>query len=128
MSDFKLRYLITTGAREAEMIEALLNDNQIEVIVRHDETGDYTTLYMGFSAFNIELYVAEKDYEKAKELLEDLNLENTENLENAEAGEEAEQNLKNNKKREKSISFYLAQIAKIIIILFLLFHLIPFFF
>ncbi|PUU88054.1 hypothetical protein SAMN04515654_13713 [Halanaerobium congolense] len=29
MSNFKLHHLITTGAREAEMVEALLNGNNI---------------------------------------------------------------------------------------------------
>ena len=121
MSDFKLHHLITTGASEAEMIEAVLNDNQIEVIVRHDEFGDYSMLYMGFSAYNIELYVAEEDYEKAKELLNDLNIDITKD------SKKVEQNTKNEKHKnsKKTISFYLAQIAKIIIILYLLIHLIP---
>ncbi len=121
MSDFKLQHLITTGAREAEMIEAVFNDNQIEVIVNHDEFGDYSMLYMGFSAYNIDLYVAEEDYKKAKELLKDLNIEITKD------SKKAEHNTKNkkNENRKKPISFYLAQIAKIIIILYLLIHLIP---
>jgi len=121
MSDFKLHHLITTGANEAEMIEAVLNDNQIEVIVRHDEFGDYSMLYMGFSAYNIELYVAEEDYEKSKELLNDLNIDINKD------SKKVEQNTKNEKYKnsKKTISFYLAQIAKIIIILYLLIHLIP---
>jgi len=121
MSDFKLHHLITTGANEAEMIEAVLNDNQIEVIVRHDEFGDYSMLYMGFSAYNIELYVAEEDYEKSKELLNDLNIDINKD------SKKVEQNTKNEKHKnsKKTISFYLAQIAKIIIILYLLIHLIP---
>ena len=121
MSDFKLHHLITTGANEAEMIEAVLNDNQIEVIVRHDEFGDYSMLYMGFSAYNIELYVAEEDYEKAKELLNDLNIDINKD------SKKVEQNTKNEKYKnsKKTISFYLGQIAKIIIILYLLIHLIP---
>lgn len=124
MPDFKLQHLITTGAREAEMIEALLNDNEIEVIVRHDETGDYTMLYMGYSAFNIELYVAEKDYQRAKELLELLNIEADQNKKEIEQDPKAEKE----KNSSRSISFYLAQIAKIVIIIYLLLHLIPLFF
>ena len=119
MTDFKLQHLITTGAREAEMIEALLNDNNIEVIVRHDEFGGYSMIYMGYSAYNIELYVADKDYEQARELLNSLNLErDNQDDEVVESSEEVD-------KREegKSISFYLAQIAKIIIILYLLLNL-----
>jgi len=124
MSDFKLQHLITTGAREAEMIEALLNDNGIEVIVRHDETGDYTMLYMGYSAFNIELYVAEEDYKRAKELLKDFNIMTKEDIEEAEEN----QRKKTDNKGNRSITFYLAQIAKIIIIIYLLLHLLPLFF
>lgn len=124
MPDFKLQHLITTGAREAEMIEALLNDNNIEVIVRHDEFGGYSMIYMGYSAYNIELYVAEKDYEQARELLKDLNLEAAEEIKEEDQNQEAEKE----DTRNKSISFYLVQIAKIIIIIYLLLHLIPLFF
>jgi len=119
MPDFKLHHLITTGAREAEMIEAVLNDNQIEVIVRHAESGDYSLIYMGFSAFNIELYVAEEDYKQAKKLLSDLNIETSYNF------KDLNQQKTTKKDKNKSISFYLAQIAKIIIIFYLLLHLIP---
>lgn len=120
MPDFKLQHLITTGAREAEMIEALLNDNNIEVIVRHDEFGGYSMIYMGYSAYNIELYVADKDYEQARELLNSLNLERDSQddqvVDNSEGLDKKEDS--------KSISFYLAQVAKIIIIFYLLFNLI----
>ncbi|MFW6229486.1 MAG: DUF2007 domain-containing protein [Halanaerobium sp.] len=120
MSDFKLQHLITTGAREAEMIESLLNDNEIEVIVRHDEFGGYSMIYMGYSAYNIELYVAEADYEQAKELLKDLNI--TPEQEGKEAVQNEKTKAENDQK--KSFSFYLAQIAKIIIIVYLLLNLI----
>jgi hypothetical protein len=119
MTDFKLQHLITTGAREAEMIEALLNDNNIEVIVRHDEFGGYSMIYMGYSAYNIELYVAEKDYEQARELLKDLNLDAE--AESSEIEQETEE-IKSSD-QTKSFSFYLAQIAKIIIIFYLLLNL-----
>jgi hypothetical protein len=122
MTDFKLQHLITTGVREAEMIEALLNDNNIEVIVRHDEFGGYSMIYMGYSAYNIELYVAEKDYEQARELLKDLNLDAEAEAEIAEIEQETEE-IKSSD-QVKSFSFYLAQIAKIIIIFYLLLNLI----
>lgn len=121
MSDFKLRHLKTTGAAEAEMIEALLNDNGIEVIIRHDESGDYTMLYMGYSAYNIGLYVAENDYKKAKELLKSLNIETAEDIKT----EDQNQKFKKEDSDNRSLSFYLAQIAKIFIIIYLLLHLIP---
>jgi len=120
MTDFKLQHLITTGAREAEMIEALLNDNNIEVIVRHDEFGGYSVIYMGYSAYNVELYVAEYDYKEARELLNGLNLETDYGNEKL----KTEKQKTNSSDQGKSISFYLAQIAKIIIILFLMLNLI----
>ncbi|TDO92027.1 putative signal transducing protein [Halanaerobium saccharolyticum] len=115
MADFRLKHLITTGVREAEMIESLLKDNNIEVIVRHDEFGDYSMLYMGFSAFNIELYVAEEDYAQAQDLVSSLNIK-------AEQKED-ESNRTENDQNEKSFSHYLALTAKIIIIIYLLFNL-----
>jgi ABC-type transport system substrate-binding protein len=116
MPDFKLQHLITTGAREAEMIEALLNDNQIEVIVRHDEFGGYSMIYMGYYAYNIELYVAKVDYEKAKELLNDLNIDTNKKVD--------QEITKEDENKNKSVSFYLAQIAKVIIIIYLLLQII----
>ena len=75
---------------------------------------------MGYSAYNIDLYVADKDYEQARELLNSLNLErDTQDDEVVENSEE-----KDKSEEGKSISFYLAQIAKIIIVLYLLFNLI----
>lgn len=118
MDDFKLKHLITTGIREAEMIEALLEDNEIEVIIRHDEFGDYSMLYMGFTAYNIELYVAEEDYEQAKNLLNSLNIETE-----LEADIAAKEATAENDQKEKNISYYLALAAKIIIIIYLLFNL-----
>ncbi|RCW40547.1 MULTISPECIES: DUF2007 domain-containing protein [unclassified Halanaerobium] len=120
MSDFKLQHLITTGVREAEMIEALLNDSNIEVIVRHDEFGGYSVIYMGYSAYNVELYVAEDDYKEARELLNGLNLETDYGNEEL----KTEKQKTNSSDQGKSMSFYLAQIAKIIIIIYLLLNLI----
>ncbi len=118
MDDFKLKHLITTGVREAEMIEALLEDNEIEVIVRHDEFGDYSMLYMGFTAYNIEIYVADENYDKAEKIIDSLNIEAEPEADKA-AKTAAEQNNQN----YKTFSHYLALTAKIIIIFYLLFNL-----
>lgn len=128
MTDFKLHHLITTDVKKAEMIEALLNDNDIEVIFRHDEFGGYSMVYMGYSAYNIELYVAEKDYEQARELLNGMNLELNDEI--GEENEKTDQKKEeiNSSEHSKSISFYLAQIAKIIIIFYLLLNLLSWIF
>lgn len=141
MDELKIVHLITTGGREAELIKAVLEDNDIAVIVRHDEFGGYSMIYMGFSAYNVELYVAEDDYERAKELLSDLNIdsERKEAQQNNEISRE-NQDVREQKNRdfnkadnsqekeaeaekEKTFSHYLIQAAKIIIIFYLLFNL-----
>jgi len=68
----------------------------------------HTVIYMGYSAYNIELYVSENDYKKVKELLKSLNIDAAEEF------NETAQNQKTKKDvdREKRNSFYLAQIAK----------------
>jgi hypothetical protein len=59
-------------------------------------------IYMGYSAYNIELYVAKVDYEKAKELLNDLNIDTNKKVD--------QEITKEDENKNKSVSFYLAQI------------------
>lgn len=80
-------------------------------------------IYMGYSAYNIELYVAQNNYEQAKELLKNLNIE-SDNQNDKTVLDSADESNDQNDQQVKSISFYLAQIAKIIIILYLLLNLI----
>lgn len=149
MDKLKIVHLLTTGGREAELIKAVLEDNDIAVIVRHDEFGGYSMIYMGFSAYNVELYVAEDDYERAKELLVDLNIKGEE-VGSEEAFDKnkisrEEQDVREQKNRDfnkadnvqekeadeendKTLSYYLIQAAKIIIIFYLLFNLFALFF
>jgi hypothetical protein len=141
MDELKIVHLITTGGREAELIKAVLEDNDIAVIVRHDEFGGYSMIYMGFSAYNVELYVAEDDYERAKELLSDLNIDSEQkevqdknefSREDKQIGEQESrgfnktgkaQEKEADEENDKTLSYYLIQAAKIIIIFYLLFNL-----
>lgn len=75
MENIKLKHLITTGGKDAELIKALLEDSGIEVIIRHEETGGYTSILMGFSSYNIEIYTSEEQYEEAVEILDELNID-----------------------------------------------------
>lgn len=111
-----LKYLLTTGEHEAKMIQALLEDNDIAVIVKDDEFGGYSKIYLGFSAYNVDLFVSEEQYQEAKELIDTLEV-NTEQKNSSLDKEE------DNSK--KVISHYLALAAKILIILYLLFILFP---
>lgn len=118
MSKLKLRHLITTGAQEAEMIRALLEDNGIAVIEKHHEVGAYASIYMGFSAFNVELYTSIEDYKKAQELISELEFVDKQML-----NEETE-----SYEQGKEASYYMKTAAKIIIVLFLLISLFIFFY
>lgn len=53
---------------ELEMLKELLMDYDIQLIVKHQEAGDFMALYTGNTIFGIEVYVAKDQFEKAKEL------------------------------------------------------------
>lgn len=146
MENIKLKHLITTGGKDAELIKALLEDSGIDVIIRHEETGGYTSILMGFSSYNIEIYTSEEQYEEAVEILDELNIDNQAEESNEEKIEEDEieiteddledDYLKDGDRLEKEkaeleeteeydngreISYYLAAAAKVIIILYFLY-------
>ncbi len=146
MENIKLKHLITTGGKDAELIKALLEDSGIDVIIRHEETGGYTSILMGFSSYNIEIYTSEEQYEEAVEILDEFNIENQAEKSNEENIEEDEIEiieddleddlLKDEARLEKEkaeleeteeydsgreISYYLAAAAKVIIILYFLY-------
>ncbi len=142
MENIKLKHLITTGGKDAELIKALLEDSGIDVIIRHEETGGYTSILMGFSSYNIEIYTSEEQYEEAVEILDEFNIENQAEKSNEENIEEDEIEiieddlLKDEARLEKEkaelekteeydngreISYYLAAAAKVVIILYFLY-------
>ena len=146
MENIKLKHLITTGGKDAELIKALLEDSGIDVIIRHEETGGYTSILMGFSSYNIEIYTSEEQYEEAVEILDEFNIENQAEESNEENIEEDEieiteddledEYLKDGDRLEKEkaeleeteendngreISYYLAAAAKVVIILYFLY-------
>lgn len=57
---------------EAELIINLLKNNNIQCLKKSREAGDYMNIYMGYSIFGEDIYVNEKDYEVALELLNSL--------------------------------------------------------
>lgn len=78
--------LVTVNqAAEADVIESLLTSYGVPTARKYRESGDYTKIYMGLSNFGIDLYVAETDIEKAKEILSYREEENDEVKEPADA-------------------------------------------
>lgn len=53
---------------ELEMLKEMLADNNIQLVVKHQETGDFMTHYTGNTIYGIETYVAEDQFDQAKEL------------------------------------------------------------
>jgi hydrogenase maturation factor len=57
---------------EADLIINLLQNNNIQCLKKSKEAGDYMNIYMGYSVFGEDIYVNEKDYQSAMELLNSL--------------------------------------------------------
>lgn len=62
----------TDNAISAEMAAGLLQKEEIPCYIKDLETGDYLSIYMGYSVFGKEIYVDEEDYERAKRLLDSV--------------------------------------------------------
>ena len=61
--------LVVKDELEAGIIAAKLGEAGIPVLKKHPGTGEYLTLYMGYTPFGIELYVPTKALEAARELI-----------------------------------------------------------
>lgn len=68
MDDVKYKELISvTDQMIFKEICSMLDEKQIPYLT--DDDGDFLRLISGFSTFEQTIYVSEKDYEKAKEIL-----------------------------------------------------------
>lgn len=64
-------FLISTGSSiEADMIEGLLNADEIPVLKKYGDGGDYLKIYTGGVITGVDLYVPSHLLDKAKEILE----------------------------------------------------------
>lgn len=59
---------------DADMITETLNDRGIPVYSESKGSGDYMNIYMGASMFGNDIYVNEKDADRAKEIVKALTL------------------------------------------------------
>ena len=57
---------------DADMITETLNDRGIPAYSESKGSGDYMNIYMGTSIFGNDIYVNEKDADRAKEIIEAL--------------------------------------------------------
>ncbi len=61
-----------TNSIEANMIMDLLQNNGIPCIKKDNGPGGYMNLYYGFSVYGEDIYVDERDYQKANSIIEEL--------------------------------------------------------
>lgn len=57
---------------EAELIINLLHNNDITCYKKSKGSGGYMNIYMGYSVYGEDIYVDKSDYEKAKQLLNEI--------------------------------------------------------
>ena len=54
---------------QLDIIQSLLNSYDIPIYIRDELSGGFIRILMGSSYFDADIYVSEKDYEKAKDVL-----------------------------------------------------------
>lgn len=57
---------------ELDMLKELLEDHHIQVFPKYREAGAFLSIYMGTSAYGIDIYVNESEAEQAADLFETL--------------------------------------------------------
>jgi hypothetical protein len=78
---------------EANLILNLLQSNDIQCLKKDIGSGSYMNLYLGFSVFGEDIYVDEKDSQRAKSLINDITEKNSKQFSEGKAvdgNEEAE--------------------------------------
>lgn len=74
--EFEAVKLISTSNNiESDMIIDLLTNNDIPSFKKSKGSGGYMNIYMGYSIYGEDIFIARTDYQKAKALLSELELE-----------------------------------------------------
>ena len=104
--------------REAEIIESLLNQHNINVLIKHQESGGYFKILMGRSFLGVEIYVQQEKAEKAQSIIDEQKYENRNSKDNDYKNIDV-------KDSEESIEYKIMQkfklAGKIIIFIYILF-------
>lgn len=64
---------------EVNIIESLFESNDITFFKKHREAGEYLKIRMGMTSYGIDIYVKKSQIIKAKEILEDIKVNEIEN-------------------------------------------------
>lgn len=82
LNDIKMVKLCNAGDQmQAELLIGVLRENHIPSYSKKPGSGEYMAVSMGFSIYGIDLYVPEKDKEKALEILKEIQVQNVDNEE-----------------------------------------------
>lgn len=69
--EINLKTLIKTSDRiMLSLIESILKENEIPYILKEKGTGGYLKIITGASIYDTEVLVSDKDFEKARELVD----------------------------------------------------------
>ncbi len=69
--EINLKSLIKTSDRiMLSLIESILKENEIPYILKEKGTGGYLKIITGASIYDTEVLVSDKDFEKARELVD----------------------------------------------------------
>jgi|LSQX01.3.fsa_nt_gb hypothetical protein len=69
--NMKEAFLITAdNSINADIIEAILKDNNIPVLRKYREAGGYMMVFMGGTIYGVDLYVPQQLLDKAKEVID----------------------------------------------------------
>lgn len=97
-----VKLISVASSVEADMIVELLDSNGIANMKKQNGSGSYMNLYYGFSVYGAEIYVDELDYEKATELMKEINLGDAEtDTDNTDGAENNEVPLSEEEKEEE---------------------------
>lgn len=83
----------------AYAVEALLKDNGIPVMLKHEGSGEYLKLSIGITNFGVDIFVPASLFEEASELIKEFTGGDSDNAENALNEEEKELENKYSRKR-----------------------------
>ncbi|BCN31343.1 putative signal transducing protein [Anaeromicropila herbilytica] len=103
----EVKLLSAANEVEAELIMNLLKSNDISCFKKSKGMGGYMNVYMGYSVFGEDIYVDQTDYDRAKDILDELQLE-----------EDNENEVNDEKEEVETLPFYRRPqiVARIILI------------
>lgn len=90
---------------ELGFVESILHSEGIETTVNRGGSGSYLNVYAGFNFQGIDIFIHEEDYEKAKDILSNVEMEHSKDDEEYKALEEEYKASKEKKRRWILLTF-----------------------